>query len=220
LLNLVKPGFIATEQQILKRNPKLGKNVKLYLRNAYDPVTNTLRIVASDEQVYRLDTDLKISAIYHVPDRIPPEERGWVFAKDWHFYSLEHHLGKHLHRENAECSAKSVPLLKPKLIKEFNKNIHQKDRVWVIHRSAILGKYDLLVSLVVPNGEELARLNFGKIFKKDKKPKVLGTYTRDKEVLVFVASGIDFQNNIEGFPFIALRTDSESGKLLGLIKYV
>ena len=220
LLDLVKPGLIATEQEILERNPRLGENVKLYLGNAYDPVTNSLRIVAADEQVYRLDVDLKTSAMDHVPDRLPPEKKGWAFAKDWRFYTLEHHLGKHLHRDKAECSAKSVPLLKPKLMKEFNENIQQKDRIWVIHRSVILGEYDLLLSLVVPNGEELARLNFGEIFKKDKEPKVLGTYTRDKEVLVFVASGIDFQNNIEGFPFIALRTDSESGKLLGLIKYV
>lgn len=220
LLDLVRPGFIASELEILKRNPRLGEKVKLYLRNAYDPITNSLHIVAVDEQVYRLNPNLEASTIEHVPDRVAPKKREWAFAKDWGFYYLEHHLGKHLHRKKAECSAKSVTLFEPKLIKELNKNIQQKDRVWVIHKSAILGKYDRLISLVVPNGEELARLNFGKIFKKDKKPKVLGSYTRDKEVLIFVASGIPFNKNIEGFSFIALRTDAKSGEFLGLINYL
>lgn len=219
LLDLVKPGVIATEQELLKRNPQLGKQVTLYLRNVYDPVTNILHVFSADSQVYGLDADLKATIKENVPERLPPEKKGWDFAKEWYFYDLPHHLGEHLHKKKAECSANSATLLGPKLIKEFNKNVKQKDKVWTIHKSAIIGEYDLLLSLVVPNGEELARLNFQKILKKDKWPKVLGTYTTDTDVFIFITSGIQFKYNIEGYSFKALRTDAKSGELLEQINY-
>jgi len=177
LLDLAKPAVLAGEREFLKRNPQLGSRIKRYPENAYDPETNSFHVVAEDGQAYRMDVDLKASVLDQDPPRLSPKESGWTYAKDWHFYKMEHHLGRHLRKEKAECSAESVPLLEPKLIKELNRNVRQKDRVWVIHESAIFGEYDLLLSLILPNSEELARLNFQELFKKNKYPKILSTYT-------------------------------------------
>ncbi len=220
LLDLATPELVAGEDELLNSNPQLGKKIKLYSGDdIYDPETNGIHVVAADGQIYRLDVDLNATAVGHVPDQRSSGEERMAFAKGWHFDNLKDDLGKHLHWKKTKCSPESVSLLEPKLIKEFNKNARQKDKVWVIHKSAIFGESDPLLSFIVPNGEERVRINLQQMFEKNKAPKVLGTYTKDHEVFIFVAIGESFLRYTDGFTLTALRADRESGKLLEKIKY-
>ncbi len=220
LLDLAKPELMAGEDDFLKWNPQLGKKIKLYSGDdIYDPETNGIHVVTSDGQIYRLNVDMKASVVGYVPDQPSSEEEGLTFAKDWRFYYLDDDLGKHVHWKKTKCSAESVSLLEPKFVKELNKSVHQKNKAWVIHKSAIYGKSDPLLSFVDPNGEERVRINLQQMFENEKALKVLGTYTRENEVFIFVSSGETYLRCTDGFTLTALRADPQSGKMLGQIKY-
>ena len=61
-------------------------------------------------------------------------------------------------------------------------------------------------------------INLYEVFK-NKKAKVLATFTQDKEILIFVSIGFTHYAGINGFTLSALRTDSDTGKLINKIKY-
>ena len=91
--------------------------------------------------------------------------------------------------------------------------------MWVTHKSAIFGKYDLLLSLVQANGDELERFNLQKVMGGDSPPRVLGTWSTERDVLILLTAGDSHHASVEGFCLIGLKTDPATGTLEDRIEY-
>ena len=76
----------------------------------------------------------------------------------------------------------------------------------------------MFLSLIDEQGRELEQINLFKFFK-NKNMHILGTYTQDKEVLIFVGIGKTHRTEIKGFTLFALKTDTDTGKIINKIKY-
>jgi hypothetical protein len=109
---------------------------------------------------------------------------------DWYFVSLKDGMGKHAHTKGAKSSPESVSLLDPEFIPDLNPGISSKDKVWVLHKSALLGDYDPLISYVSANGEEHGRISLTDILD-DNHARAVYTYSQEKEILVFIVSSAE-----------------------------
>lgn len=220
LLNLIKPEVIADEKQILERNPELGNSIRLLDEDILiDPMTHGLHIETKDNKIYRIDINLNATEI----DRVLFENNSTsakinIFQQNWIFNNVKGTLGKNLNKKGIKLSKDCVYLLKPEFIEELNFNSPVKNKIWISHKSAIFDKFDPLISLIYADGKELNRINLYEVFK-NKKAKVLATFTQDKEILIFISIGHSNYADIKGFKLIAIRTDSKTGKIIGKINY-
>lgn len=132
------------------------------------------------------------------------------YPSGWHFQYAPNSLGKRI-------SAQGETLLKPKLIKELGKS---SNKVWVVHQSLInVEKYDTLLSYLDHQGKIIKTINLNKYFAKDK-VKVVATYTKPDEALIFITCGGAYYSFNSGFTLTALKTDNKSGGILGRIDYI
>jgi hypothetical protein len=141
-----------------------------------------------------------------------------VFQNDWVFWFLEANLGKKISKKKYVLSKDSVILLEPEFINELNLEPTKKDKIWIFHKSAIYGDYDPLISFIDANGIEINKINLYEIFN-NKKIHVIATYTRNKDVLIFIGIGDTFRSQIKGFTLFALKTNSDTGKIIDKIQY-
>ncbi len=218
LLDLERAQVLATEAELLKNNPQLGGKISLDTHSdRFNTENNALHVKAGDGRLYRLNTDGTVTpdveSLYRTSDK-----RGWEFAGNWRFDTLKNEQGYHVHSLKAPCSRESVALLKPELIQELNRDVRAKEKVWVIHRSALFDKWELLLSLMSGDGREHKRVNLSKAFS-GRAVKVIGTYTDDKEVLILLASGTSRHASVEGFTLSIMRMDRTSGDELGSVEY-
>ncbi|MFH1873575.1 MAG: hypothetical protein ABH859_00100 [Pseudomonadota bacterium] len=219
LLDLTKPEVIADEEKILQLNPKLGDKISLYRGdNVYDPINRDLYVVGADNKTYRLDMDLQAVAAQKIPEHDIDYDAVWRFTKDWYFDYVKGSLGRQVHKQGVVLAADSAVLLDPEFVPEINPLVKRKDKVWLAHKSAIIGNYDSLISYIDSDGQELNKINLPELFKKQE-PKVLATLTRDNDILIFVGIGQTHHASIKGFSFNAIRVDKETGKILDEIKY-
>ena len=141
-----------------------------------------------------------------------------LFQKDWIFGFLKASLGKKISKRGFQLSKDSVILLEPEFIDELNLELVNKNKIWILHKSTIYDKYDPLISFIDANGTELNRINLYDILK-NKKIKVLATFTQDNEILVFIGIGYSYRVNVDGFSLMALKTNPDTGEITGEIKY-
>ncbi len=220
LLDLVKPEVVAEEKKILELNPELGNSIRFLDEDILlDPMTHGLNVETKDNKIYRIDINLNATEI----DRVLLENNSTstkinIFQQNWIFNNVKGTLGKNLNKKGIKLSKDCAYLLEPEFIEELNFKFQVKNKIWIFHKSAIFDKFDPLISLIDADGKELNRINLFEVFK-NKKAKVLATFTQDKEILVFVSIGYTYYAGINGFTLTALRTDPETGKMTGKIKF-
>jgi len=207
LLDMTKPSLIANEKDILKKNPQLGKVFRLIRGDyIYDPVTHGIQVIGQDGGYFRINSDLNTTPLKRFAYHYIPKAEYWTFDQD------RNSAGKILRRRGApRLNSKKAVLLGPAIIKELNKKAVANNKVWVLHYSTMFGPYDLFISYLNANGQELNKINLSKLLK-DNKPKPIATLTRKNEILVFVTKS--------GYTLTALRTDPATGKLKGRIDYI
>jgi hypothetical protein len=218
LLDMAVPCIIANEETILAKNPSLGSLKLRFHDNVYDPSTNSLYAQAADGRMYQLKADLSATPAAYVPSDKGSNKGKWKFNHNWYFQKLKDNMGKHAHTTGTKCAPEAAILLEPELIPELNFALSTKEKVWVTHKSSIIGSYEPLISYMSGDGKEHSRINLREITGYEQ-VKTLYTYTKDKEVMIFVSSGKTHFDDVHGFTLIGLRTDAETGKLLDRVTY-
>jgi len=134
-------------------------------------------------------------------------------AKDWIYNWARNSEGKNARRRNTKrpTSAKPAYLLKPELIRELNPKAQEKNKTWLQHHSTLFGPFTYLVTYVDQYGQKLNQLDLNEMFK-DKKTKAIATLSNPDEVLLFITRN--------DFTLTALRTDPQTGKIIGRIDYL
>jgi len=218
LLDLEAPKILATEKELLTHNPDL-KTIQPYSGDTiFDTKTDELYIKVANNYIYKLKKDMSAVLVNIIPVSEASDNREWKSIKNWSFYKLKDSMGRHAHLEGVKCSPQSATLLEPEYIAELNTEIISRNKAWVLHKSAMLGDYDSLISLISSDGVEHHRINLAKIFE-DHIAKAIYTYTTDDEILVFISRGMTSQSSVLGLTLTALRTDASTGKLLDRIDY-
>lgn len=207
LIDMTKPSLIATEKDILRKNPKLGKVFRLnYGDYIYDPVAHGIQVIAQDGRYFRINPNLTTTHLKRFAYHYIPKHEYWTFDLD------SASAGKTLRRRGApKTNSKKAVLLGPAIIKELNKKAVANNKVWVLHYSTMFGPYDLYISYMNAKGQELNRINLTKLLK-DKNAKPVAILTRNKEILVFVTKG--------SYTLTALRADPVTGKIRSRIDYI
>ena len=156
LIDLATPAVLADNTLLIKRHPFL-ENGFLFesFKDLADPDNSGLYVKSANGNIYRLKEDLSAARTDHVPQD-ENVDRSWSSPENWYFYPLKNSKGKHAHTRGASCALdESATLLTPEFIPEMNRpfsNAEPRKRVWVTHRSALLGDYDRLLSYVGENG--------------------------------------------------------------------
>jgi hypothetical protein len=208
LLDLSKPSLIASEAEILAKNPQLGKKIRyVFVDNIYDPVKHTIQAIAPDGRYYRIFPDLKTEQIEHYSRPIYATPDYWLFS--W-VPGRERKTIRHRHA-SPSSQTKKAEMISPKLIEELNPEALARKKVWVKHRSSSAKDSDLLLSYVDEHGQELMHINLNKQLKEKKEVMAINTFSTKDEVLLFVSQ--------QGLSLSALRTDPNSGKILARIDY-
>jgi hypothetical protein len=219
LLDMQKPELVADKNDILLQNNEIGDYIKLYHDDyVIDPVTKGIHIQTKEYKTYRVGTDLKI---HKANERLLKKSYIYnenLFQYEWIYSFVNANTGKKIYKKGFQLSDDSVILLKSEFIDELNPKSVTKNKIWIKHKSAIYDNYDLLLSLIDTKGRELAQINLFKYFK-NKKIHILGTYTQNKEVLIFIGIGKTHLADIKGFTLFALKTDPNTGKIIDKIKY-
>lgn len=219
LIDLQIPKIVASNDAISQQLSHLGDELKFEaFRDAYDPNLTGLYLNSGNGRFYRLHEDFSTSQVTSLPVGVDKKQE-WTFTHNWYFDPLKHSLGKHAHTQGTGCDTEnSITLLDPDFIPEKNYAITNKEKVWVTHKSTILGDYDLLISYMSGDGIEHSRINVSEIINGDDL-KVLSTYTIDKFVTIFISTGDTFRAIIKGFSLSALRVDASTGELINIIHY-
>jgi len=219
-LDFYKPEIIADQQRILKENPQLGSSFKLYNSDyVYNPYENAVYIKGENGQLFYLNTSLKAVPVKEAAYVEPYKKNDFTYAKNWCLCDIEDNLGRHFRNKDTKLLKESVILLEPELIREINSKVTGKNKAWILHKSAIYGRFDPLISFVDEAGIELNRINLGEVFNNKKKIKVIGTYSFPDKIYVFIGAGETFRASVKGFTLKALVTDPKSGKILEEVKY-
>ncbi len=121
LLDLELAGIVASEDELMQKNPELGNAIDLEIHSDRLNIENTgIHVKAAGGKLFRLNTDgtatpdvESLSYTGHKP--------GWEFARDWHFDNLKNEEGKHVHAGKTACSPERIALLKPELVPELNR---------------------------------------------------------------------------------------------------
>jgi hypothetical protein len=221
LIDMAIPEVVADNGQLAERHPMLGEGFALIaFKDAADPEQAGLYVRSANGRIYRLREDLSVIET----NEVSPDADG-IHARsipgNWDFYSLKYSKGKHAHTKGSSCAEeKSATLLAPQFIPEMNHEVWKalQKRIWVMHKSVLLGDYDLLLSYVGEDGVAHNTINVSALVSGDAL-KVISTYTCGREVFIFVSAGKTFHSAILGFSLSALRTDVETGELLERLIY-
>jgi hypothetical protein len=215
LLNLYKPELIYEEKDILRRNPQLGKMIRLApgkYNYVFDAFTHNLKIVDAQGEIYSLDTDLKAipTRELQTAPREKPTKSTPSTGPKWYFEMLDSRHQKVVRNAETSLSANKVVLFDPQFVSRWGEQVKSLDKIWVMHWSIQGEEGDCLLSYLNANGEEINRINLREYFN----DKWVGPYTATwyaGEVLIFVTK--------EYYTLSMLRTDSGSGRILGRVDY-
>lgn len=219
LIDLTVPKIIADSARILKSNPALGRGFipKTFI-GGVDADQGGLYVTSANGGIYKLKEDLSAAKVTALPVDVHLK-REQAFEKDWAFYRLKTSKGRHAHTRGSRCNEdKSLTLLEPDYLPEFNFAVTQKAKTWVLHKSALLGKYDWLMSYMEGDGTALNTINVSKLIQGEPLT-VIGTYTLEEEILIFITTGRTYHSGIMGFSLAALSTDTRTGEYLRMISY-
>ncbi len=219
LIDMSIPEIIADNEGLQKHNPDLSGGIffKAY-RDTVDPHRTGLYVGTAGGRIFKLENDLSARQAVQVPAGADLK-REWKFVADWYFSQLTGSKGRHAHARGATCdAARSAVLLEPEYLPELNFGIAKKKKTWVVHKSALLGDYDLLLSYMGADGVACNTINASRLFSRDDL-NILATYTFEKHILIFIGAGKTFRSNILGFALSALQTDPETGALTNRIDF-
>jgi len=212
-LNLAKPAIIATERELIKQNPQLGKKIKLHQDSfLFNPFNKNLHVRGAKGELLRLAPNLKTYPIAKVPIskmnlRNIEQNRLW---SRWQIERTAGTSGRTVHLNKTKLSSQKAILLAPKIIKEWNKVPVVNNKIWVSHYASLEKDSDFLLSYIAADGRELSQINLNKEFDSNQAT-VLVTLTLGDETLIFAS--------VKRYKLSALRTDSATGKILGRIDY-
>ena len=219
LLDIQKPELVADKNDILSHNNEIGDHIKLYHDDyVIDPVTKGIHIRTKEYKTYRVDTDLKAHKINERLLKKSYIHNQNLYQNEWIYSSVNASTGKKIHKKGFQLSDDSAILLKSEFIDELNPKTVTKNKVWIKHKNAIYDNYDLLLSLIDAEGRKIAQINLFKYFK-NKKIHILGTYTLDTEILIFISIGNTHLADTKGFTLFGLKTDPDTGKIINKIQY-
>jgi hypothetical protein len=208
LLDLARPALVAGEAEILAKNPQLGKKIRfVFVDNIYDPVKHTIQAIAPDSRYFRIFPDLKAVAAQRYLRPYSPTPDYWSFS--W-APGAERETVRYRYASKSP-QAKKVEFISPKLVKELNPKALARKKTWVKHQSSFLKGSDLLLSYVDEHGQELNRINLNQALKEKKEVMAINSFSSEGEILLFVSR--------RGLTLSALRTDPNSGEILGKIDY-
>lgn len=175
----------------------------------------------------------------NLPQSKPTIKEGWPLRigyfeiLNWKFQSISQNIGKNLIGPGGKITDESSILLEPNFIEELNTKEEIKNKIWISHKSAILGDYEQIVSYIDSNGQEINKINLSELFEMGKIEfncenknicdgiiQTVATYTYDNEIFIFITRGENFMSSDSGFTLTAIRTDKETGKILGQIDYI
>ena len=214
LLDLGRPAVLADRGMILKRVTELGG--RLDIRSpAYNNETHRIHVRGKNGD-YELDYSLKLRPYQRAGRYLDFNRLKWQFSKQWLFRDMSDSVRETVHLKGVEPYAKSVEMLRSKLVPEFNLKKQKKKRIWLKHQSALNGSVDTLMSFVAANGREINRLNLTKIFPRVR-IRVLGTYTTDRNVMILVGIGKKSRSHIDSIDvhgLAGLSVDKSTGNLL------
>ena len=86
-------------------------------------------------------------------------------------------------------------------------------RIWVTHKSALLGEYALLLSYVNSDGTTLKTINVSELVPGEAL-NIIGTVCSGGEILILVGAGHSSRITILGFSLSVLHTDARTGDLI------
>jgi hypothetical protein len=218
LLDMKTPKLIAGMSDLVRKNPDLKGLTLTVSDTVFSPSLNSVYGKAVNGQLYQLKDNMSAQAVDYIPDTISDSYKKWRFKHNWYFQNLKTSMGKHVHTNHSQCSSKSLILLQPEFIAELNPDIKTKKRIWVFHKSSMLGDSDPMIAYMSGDGRAHSIINLKSVTGYNK-VKVLYTYTYGKEVVIFVTSGVTRHTIVSGFTLFALCTDINTGEPLATIKY-
>ena len=204
------------DKKIYRLDPDL--TAKLVTKDSLTGPVTSIEITVKDNMIFQKTVNSGGNNKSTYSDKKKYKVDPNLFQKDWIFGFLKASLGKNISKRGFQLSKDSVILLEPEFIDELNLEPVNKNKIWIFHKSAIYDKYDPLISFIDANGTELNRINLYDILK-NKKAKVLTTYTNDKEILIFIGIGESHHSSIKGFTLYALKTDPNTGNITDKIQY-
>ncbi len=215
LLDLFQPKLLCDQEEILERNPQLGKMIRLSPgRNNYvvNPRTKGLRVSTAQGKVYEIGMDLK--AIRPKDVKVTPKKSSKSDPprpiQKWHIEGLPGTYGKAVYAAGAKLSPNKAVLLYPERVHRWGQKALSLDKAWVMHWSLIGRAGECLLSYVNKNGELIHQINLRRFFNNKRAQPYTVTFYKG-EMFVFVSKA--------EYTLTALRVDPDTGKILGRVDY-
>ena len=213
LLDLYQPKILKTNMDILKQNPELGTEIRIYEEKypvpAYDPVTHGLFIVNDQGSIFRITPDIKAESVnYSIKKKkryYSRSSKKWVFKTNKDIFTQSK-----IHREDVKLSSNSKTFISPEIVEYWDDTSQKTGNIWIMHWSSEERKADHLASYINKYGEELSCINLSQIFK-NKRVKPYFAIMHEGNILLYVTS--------LHYTLSALRTDIKDGHVLGRINY-
>ena len=225
LLDLSIPAVVATDTEIVQRYPSLGDSLTLPPEPPeYNPIHNWLYVVSPGGKRFALDENLhllsptKRESFTHVLY----QNKIWRFKKDWSLVPVPKKKTYRVHCGNTPFSGKSKEFIKPRFIPELNLNVREKERIWIMHKSAFFRNVETLLSYVNKSGEEINHISLSQLF--DGKPvQALGSYSGDAQSFIIIGVGLynllSVEQEFVPLSLYALQVDNRTGEVIKLICY-
>ena len=225
LLDLSIPRVIATDSEILQRYPSLGAKLTPSPEPPeYNPIHNWLYVVSPQGKRFALDENLHIISPTKRESFTEDlyQKRIWQFKTDWLPVQVPEKKTYRVRFRKTPFSGKSKEFIKPRFIPELNLNIREKDRVWIMHKSAFFKNVERLLSYVNKSGEEINRISLSRLF--DGKPvQALGSYSGNEQSFIIIGVGLynllSADQEFVPLSLYALLVDNRTGEVIKIICY-
>ena len=213
LLDLYQPKILKTNMDILKQNPKLGTEIRIYEEKypvpVYDPIMHGLFVVNDHGEIFRITPDVKAESVnYYIKKQknyYSKSSKKWVFKANKDIFTQSK-----IHRDDVKLSLKSKTFISPEIVEYWDNESLKTGNIWIMHWSSEERKADHLVSYINKYGEELNCINLSQIFK-NKKIRPFFAIMHESNILLFVTCS--------HYTLSALKTDINDGLVLGRIDY-
>ena len=217
LIDLAVPQVIADYERLLQRNPILASGFKVEdAIGEGDALQRGLYVRSAGRRLYQIKDDLSMLEVNRIPvDADGRRERS--LKENWHFLPVEGTKGMHVLAEGSHLAAdRGAFLLEPEFISELGDPVgadRHHARIWVTHKSALLGEYALLLSYVNSDGTTLKTINVSELVPGEAL-NIIGTVCSGGEILILVGAGHSSRITILGFSLSVLHTDARTGDLI------
>jgi hypothetical protein len=227
LLDLYEPRVLFTLEDILRRNPQLGKIIRIAPSKydyVFNPRTKGFKVVTAWGEIYEIGTDLKAVPAEDIPNLHEDSVKSdspWPY-REWDFEYPPDEKGKAIKAKDALLSPDRAVLLNPEIVSRLGEEVQSLDKAWVMHWSAqvknpilsrpiYLPAGDCLLSYVNENGEIIIQYNLHQLLGHEKF-RAYSTTCLNGDMYVFVSKA--------EYTLTALRVDRDTGKILGRIDYL